>query len=334
MEINVRASIIIPVYNVQSYLAEALESVIHQTYSNLEILIIDDGSTDGSGEICDEYAVKDNRIHVIHQENKGLSAARNVGLDMMTGEVVAFLDSDDAYYPEFVEKMIAAMIRNQADLVICRYASRETSERMRSDDLEYTGPSIPAGIYDRKQALEARLNGKINNAVWNKLYRKSIWSHIRFLEGHVFEDWDTIYKILNLSDITVVLDESLYFYRVRSESICSTFSWKNFSDMMYISSRVEAFITENLTDVLSEEMLQKERIEHFRILIRSYAGLYKYKKDIDIKSERKKLRLQIIAKGEEIKMESCSFKIRVAYAMIYFCPGFFRMAHSAYVFLK
>ena len=93
---QIKVSVIIPVYNVEPYIVEALESVIHQTYENLEILVIDDGSTDGSGVICDNYAGKDARICVIHQENKGLSSARNAGLDRMTGDAVAFLDSDDA----------------------------------------------------------------------------------------------------------------------------------------------------------------------------------------------------------------------------------------------
>lgn len=96
---------------VSPYLPEALDSVIHQTYKNLEIIIIDDGSTDGSGRICDEYAGKDCRIRLIHQENKGLSAARNAGLNIMTGDVIAFLDSDDAYHPEYIEIMLAAMNR-------------------------------------------------------------------------------------------------------------------------------------------------------------------------------------------------------------------------------
>ncbi len=113
-------SIVIPVYNVRPYLAEALDSVIHQTYANLEILLVDDGSTDGSGEICDEYASKDPRIRVIHQENKGLSASRNAGLDRMRGESVAFLAPDDAFDPCFIEKLAAALNREQADLAMCK----------------------------------------------------------------------------------------------------------------------------------------------------------------------------------------------------------------------
>lgn len=104
-------SVIVPVYNVKPYLNEALDSVINQTYRNQEIILIDDGSTDGSGEICDEYATRDNRIKVIHQTNQGLSAARNAGLDIMHGSVISFLDSDDAFHPQMIEIMLHEMIQ-------------------------------------------------------------------------------------------------------------------------------------------------------------------------------------------------------------------------------
>ena len=122
MEIGGLVTIIIPVYNTAPYLLEALDSVIQQDYSNLEIIIIDDGSTDGSEKICDIYAEKDSRIRVIHQENKGLSCARNTGLDIMSGDSVAFLDSDDVLHPTYVKTMVAAMCRKKTDLVVCRYS--------------------------------------------------------------------------------------------------------------------------------------------------------------------------------------------------------------------
>ena len=115
---NPLVSVIIPVYNVSPYLRESLDSVISQTYTNLEIIAVDDGSTDDSGRICDEYAEKDTRIKVIHQANRGLSAARNAGLNAMTGEYVAFLDSDDALYPEMVECMVKGMEKNAADIAV------------------------------------------------------------------------------------------------------------------------------------------------------------------------------------------------------------------------
>ena len=103
-------SVIVPVYNVEPYLEEAIESVIHQTYTNLEIILVDDGSTDGSGRICDRYQKKDSRIKIIHQENRGLSAARNAGLDICKGGMIAFLDSDDAFCKDMLQKMSDAML--------------------------------------------------------------------------------------------------------------------------------------------------------------------------------------------------------------------------------
>ena len=130
-------SVIVPVFNVLPFLREALDSVIHQTYRNLEILIVDDGSTDGSGEVCDEYLI-DPRVRVIHQPHQGLSAARNAALDrmagalirvkdqVMAGEIVAFLDSDDVFFPDAIQTMLSAMQRTDADIVMGGYAYRES----------------------------------------------------------------------------------------------------------------------------------------------------------------------------------------------------------------
>lgn len=114
-------SVIIPVYNVEKYLHRCLDSVIEQTYKNLEVILIDDGSTDHSGEICDDYAAKDVRIHVIHQENQGVSAARNKGLDTAKGEYIAFVDSDDYILPEMYAKMLECIIENNVDFCVCQW---------------------------------------------------------------------------------------------------------------------------------------------------------------------------------------------------------------------
>ena len=122
-------SVIIPVYNVAPFLNEALDSVIHQTYTNLEILIIDDGSTDESGEICDKYK-RDQRVQVIHQENRGLSAARNIGLDMMTGDIVAFLDSDDKYNKDYISRLLISMEQHGSDITICKFSNHKTLDKL------------------------------------------------------------------------------------------------------------------------------------------------------------------------------------------------------------
>ena len=117
---------IIPVYNVAHYVKQSIDSVINQTYKNLEIIVIDDGSTDDSGVICDSYA-SDSRVIVIHQRNKGLSGARNIGLNVMTGDIVAFLDSDDYYYPNMLEVMVSQMESSNADIVICDFMWDKTN---------------------------------------------------------------------------------------------------------------------------------------------------------------------------------------------------------------
>ncbi len=130
MQHNSLVSVIVPVFNVAPYLAEALDSVINQTYRNLEIIVVDDGSTDDSGKICDEYAAKDNRIQIVHIKHQGVSVARNTGLDLMKGELVAFLDPDDAYKPEFIDTMVNTMYREKADIVLCGMTIYKTTKRM------------------------------------------------------------------------------------------------------------------------------------------------------------------------------------------------------------
>lgn len=170
-------SVIIPVFNVHPYLIEALDSVRNQTYDNLEIVLIDDGSTDGSEKICDEYAYIDNRIKLIHQHNKGLSAARNVGLEIMTGDAVAFLDPDDKFHPDYINLMLTALQNYNADIVICKAAAKHTLGEMVWDSKEIYSDT-PDGLFDRKSSLQLHADGKINDGVWNKLYRKELWEKI------------------------------------------------------------------------------------------------------------------------------------------------------------
>lgn len=258
MDNSILVSVIIPVYNVASYLVEALDSVVHQTYENLEIIVIDDGSTDGSGKMCDEYAEKDRRFRVIHQENRGLSAARNVGLDIMTGEVVAFLDSDDAFHPDFIRTMIDAMRQKSADLVVCKFVVFHTSGLMRFEGNEKEKPTIDSGEYDSITVLRALADGMINDSVWNMLYHRKLWENIRYPVGHVYEDTDTTFKIFNLCNTIYVLDQPLYLYRKRSMSITETHSPQNISDRISALFHFETFVKEHTPEIFSEEQLKKD----------------------------------------------------------------------------
>lgn len=237
-------SVIIPVYNVEPYVREAIESVISQTYQRLEIIIVDDGSTDGSGAICDEYK-NDSRIIVIHQDNKGLSGARNTGLDLMTGDIVAFLDSDDYYYPEMIEKMVREMTRCNADIVICDFLWDD-----RTCNLERRS-------YSSIEALKVLISGKMELANWNKIYKKQIWDDIRFPEGHIYEGTRTTYKLVAKATTIEQIPECLLFHRTRPGSIVKTRTKDNSEEYFLACEEFERYVIEHTPSVFSEPELNR-----------------------------------------------------------------------------
>ena len=213
-------TIIVPVYKVEPYLRQCIESILCQTYRDIEILLIDDGSPDRCGEICDYYAKIDSRINVFHTENRGLSAARNVGLDNASGEYIGFVDGDDWIDPTMYEGLVETL--HDADISTCglwyEYQGYQREWRY-SKDTVFIG-----------EALQALIYGKLKNTVWNKLYRRKCWEGIRFPEGHVHEDIATTYKIL-LRDYTVAtMPACLYHYRQRDGSIAKTRSMDHIKD--------------------------------------------------------------------------------------------------------
>lgn len=326
---NKLVSVIIPVFNVRSYLVEALDSVLQQTYENLEIIIIDDGSTDGSGEICDEYAAKDTRVLVIHQENRGLSAARNAGLDKMSGEKVVFLDSDDAYHPDYVQMMMDAMIREQTDLVICRYTVHYTTERMKIGDNKITGPSLAPGMYDRAGALRAFVDAGNDSSVWNRLYSRNLWKDIRFPNGNVCEDLDTTYRIIDLCRTVYVVDQPLYLYRKRPGSISHTASWKTVNDFILAYSHFTSFVEANTPEIFTTEQLRKSRQRCLSGLLIFYFRWFGKIKNEGAPFDED-LRKTIIEKEKETGIDACNLRKKVAYWMICVCPTLLRMIYPLY----
>lgn len=316
---NVLVSVIIPVYNVRPYLAESLDSAVHQTYEKLEIILIDDGSTDGSGRICDEYAARDPRITVIHQKNEGLSSARNAGLEIMTGELTAFLDADDAWHPEFVSTMTAAMERSDADMVICRRTTHFTTDRLRFDSTGRRDPAARQGVYDRVSALRAYADGKINAGVWNKIYKRRLWENERFPEGHVYEDVDTAYRIINRCEKVCVIDDVLYAYRKRPGSITDHPTKESISDLFLAYSHFDSFAKKHVPEVFPEEItaLLKQRRINQKIIY--YASLSR-KKDPELKKYSEELRRQIIDSGKKGELRNQRLLTQVCYRMMCVCP--------------
>lgn len=329
MEMGALVSVIVPVFNVAAYLVEALDSVIHQTYENLEIIIIDDGSTDGAGEICEAYAGRDGRIRLIHQENKGLSSARNVGLNAMTGEAVAFLDPDDAYDPFFIERSVSAMVREGADLVIGRYQICHTTGRLQYKSGERSFPTIRSGTYDRAGAIGALIDGTCNASVWNKLYSRELFWEIRFLEGHVYEDIEIAYRINSRCEKLVVLDNLLYLHRKRPGSITTTLSLENIKDQLMALSRAGSVIRANVPDMVPEAMEEKFKQKQIKQMIICYVRMAHINDENKCKAEET-LRKQIIAMGQEIGMTDGSLRIRTAYWMICKFPRLLQIIYPVY----
>lgn len=222
-------SIVIPVYNVNSYLAECLESVIHQSYHNIEIIIIDDGSTDGSGSICDKYAQYDDRICVIHTDNRGLSSARNLGLEKCRGSYLMFVDSDDWIEHHSVETLMKYAKKYNADIVSarrCREFVGKTIYRTKEDE--------DARIAHGDEILAFYGKGLLPDVVWNKLYLAECFLGIRFYDGHNYEDvsatWKIMTRLAKTNGTAVVLPDTLYHFRIRKSSISHTESCRNIVD--------------------------------------------------------------------------------------------------------
>lgn len=214
---NKKISVIIPVYNVQDYLSKCLESVVNQSYANLEIILVDDGSTDSSGVICDEWVEKDSRIRVVHKENGGISEARNVGLRIATGEYIAFVDSDDIIHSKMYELLLQAMDQNGADISICHevsfYEASFTFDELETYSIER--------IENREELIVHFTDAWSlpTNAVWNKVYKRELVDSIFFVEGKYCEDAYFVADVFLKVSKAVWIREKLYGYRVRKGSI-------------------------------------------------------------------------------------------------------------------
>jgi len=211
-------SIIIPAYNVENYLDECLESVTAQSYGNMEIIIVDDGSVDGTGGICDRWANQDKRIRVIHQKNGGMSAARNTGIKAASGGLFAFVDSDDVTDPRMYDKLYETMKETQCPLVCCREKRAEQFESIYLTEEKAAGVTL----YTAEDAYrDMLLDRRCFSVVWNKLYRKELIDGVPFPDKKYHEDEFWIYQVLARAERIAVLDAVYYGYRQRPNSIMS-----------------------------------------------------------------------------------------------------------------
>lgn len=218
-----KVSVVMPVYNVVDYVETSLRSVMTQSYQDLEILICDDGSTDGSGEVCDRLAVEDARIKVVHTENRGVSAARNTCLDMATGEYITSVDPDDLISRDYVERMVLACASYDADVALCDYCRLDESARTMPKISHRADEEMPYQVYTNTECLEQMYHPTslgMNYAVCFKLFRRRLFENppVRYPVGKIHEDLFTTWKLIYGAHHVVYLEEPLYGYRIRGGS--------------------------------------------------------------------------------------------------------------------
>ena len=207
-------SVIIPAYNVEKYLSRCLDSICSQTYRDIEIIVIDDGSGDGTPKICDEYASKDSRIRVVHKQNEGVAAARNTALDMASGTELAFADADDRYEPDMLMKLHEAMMSHDADMVACGYFEEFP------DRIEEHGTDGGSITFNKIEAYKDyfKMDGHIGSGCWNKLIRASAVGDLRLKKYRMGEDVEWISRVLDNCEKVVCLEYAGYHYIHRDTS--------------------------------------------------------------------------------------------------------------------
>ncbi len=214
-----KISIIAPVYNVGKYLEECILSLINQTHHNLEILLVDDGSTDASGTICDDYSAKDPRIKVIHQKNGGAGSAKNTALNTATGDYIAFVDSDDFVRPDYIWVLLDTLERERADIAECGFFLMRKSSKEAVDNQ-------PTGVFSAEQFLERFLTDWKCSLLWNKLFKRELLDDLRFYEGRVIDDEFYTYKAVMRAQRIAVTAEPLYVYRQRKTGVTNQGRWR------------------------------------------------------------------------------------------------------------
>ena len=212
-KLDKKVSVIIPVYNTEKYLKRCVDSVINQTYSDLEIILIDDGSTDRSGIICDEYTSKDNRVKVVHKKNEGQAIARNYALDIMTGEFVAFVDSDDYIKPDMIYTMVESLVENECDVCICGkiYKYEDKIERKHT----FVRNKV---VGNTDMLMKKYFSHNISVVMWDKVYSSKVFDDLRFPPLRCREDSCILHEVLARCKKFVELPDCFYIQNIRENS--------------------------------------------------------------------------------------------------------------------
>ena len=271
-------SVIVPVYKVEKYLDRCVQSIVDQTYRNLEIILVDDGSPDNCGSLCDAWAAKDSRIKVIHKENGGLSDARNAGMAIATGEYIAFVDSDDWIHPDYTQRLYESIERHGAQISACDFLM--TGERTAFAELD----AVESTCHTAAQALEMLTNNRGYRAVaWNKLYSRSILEGEQYPVGRYHEDEFFTYRIIDKAQRLAYVDVPLYYYFQRPGSIMNSVSIRHLDALDAYLERLELFRQKY------PELYREGKVKFCNACINNYAEALMAKPD-DFKEYDKRIR--------------------------------------------
>lgn len=267
MERQQKVSLVVPMFKVEKYLPRCIDSILNQTYENMEVILVNDGSPDNCGEIAESYSKKDDRVIVVHKENGGLSDARNVGMQYVTGDFTLFVDSDDWLEASMLEKLVNISNKYKADIVQSAFYYAYNEYLL--FDNRYYSQNDPYTILNNKELMtELIINERVKNFAWGKLYKTSIILGVPFKKGVLFEDVFWAHQVMHRVNTYVMLHQPLCYYFQRSDSIVSTYTPRNLDIIKGLKER-HKFIKEFYNNLSHESLknLVKTMLIHYNLLL-------------------------------------------------------------------
>lgn len=293
-------SVIVPVYKVEKYLRDCINSLLNQTYKNLEIILIDDESPDNCPLICDEFAAMDMRVSVIHQQNGGAGKARNTGLSRATGKYICFVDSDDLVDKDYVLKLVQAIEQTNADIAVCSYYNLYKNRK------EKKGYNGGFQVMTQCDFLLLFLNDWTCSLIWNKIFKREVIGKIRFVEGHKIDDEFFTYQVVIRANKIALFNDPLYEYRMRASSVMN--SSNQYNNQAILKDRLE-YIIQRYHDV--SKTYPEIRLPYLKNMVDNLIILWKKgKNNPKLKGI---LSYQINAHCKEILLSNIGFKLKYSF---------------------
>lgn len=297
MNENPLISVIVAVYNAEEWLHRCIDSIINQTYTNLEIILVDDGSVDGSSQICDEYAEKDKRIKIVHKPNGGVSDATNTGLSMAHGDYIGFVDNDDYIVPEMYEELLSAITENNVDMVLCDCTYVDEQGTPISEEVSPIKKTEVIAPCEYLRRLSEPQSGYYVT-VWNRLYKREILSNIVFPKGRTNEDGYVVHRIIENCNSILVINKSYYFYTQRAASISRNPSPNQYFDIIEaLIERIRFYREKGYEQLIPDGM--RELYELFMQIRRRY--IFRGHKTLSGLRRASKIRREVIAIAKDNK---------------------------------